>query len=66
MTAAGGLPAAVPLAYALFLLGGSAVIGVRRRRIEAALVPVVAATIHVCWGLGFFVGVAAVARARAR
>ena len=66
VTAAGGLPAAVPLAYALFLLGGSAVIGVRRRRIEAALVPVVAATIHVCWGLGFFVGVAAVARARAR
>ena len=57
VTAAGGLPAAVPLAYALFLLGGAAVIGVRRRRLEAALVPVVAATIHVCWGLGFFVGV---------
>ena len=66
VTAAGGLPAAVPLAYTLFLLGGAAVIGVRRRRIEAALVPVVAATIHVCWGLGFFVGVAAAARARAR
>ena len=36
-----------------------AALGVRRRRPEAVLVPVVLATIHVAWGAGFFIGVRA-------
>ena len=40
----------------LALLLGSAVLGVGRRRPEAILVPVAAATIHLAWGAGFLVG----------
>ena len=36
-----------------------AALGVRRRRPEAVLVPVVLATIHVAWGAGFFIGACA-------
>ena len=43
--------------YLLALLGGSALIGATRRAPEAALLPLVAATIHLAWAAGFFVGV---------
>ena len=51
-----GLAAAVPAGYAALLLGGAAAIGLARRRPEAALVPVVAAVIHLAWAAGFFAG----------
>ena len=47
---------AVPLAYASGLVLASAAIGLRHRRLEALLVPAVAATIHLAWGAGFFRG----------
>ena len=49
--------AATPVLYLLGLLLGAAALGVRRRRPEAVLVPVVLATIHLAWGAGFFIGV---------
>ena len=49
--------AAVPLLYAAAVLGATAAIGLRRRRIEALLVPVVAVTIHFAWAAGFIAGV---------
>ena len=49
---------ALPLLYLVVLLGASAVIGLRRRRVEALLVPAVAATIHLAWGSGFIGGLA--------
>ena len=49
--------ATVPLAYLLALLGCSALIGVTRRAPEAVFLPLVAATIHLAWAAGFFVGV---------
>ena len=48
--------AAVPLLYVAAVLGASAFIGLRRRRIEAWLVPFVAVTIHLAWGTGFIAG----------
>ena len=51
-----GAAAAPALGYVALLLGGAAAIGVRRRRPEAVLVPVAAATIHLAWAAGFFAG----------
>ncbi len=59
LAAVGGetlLPAAAiaPAGYSLLLLAGSAAVGLRRRRWEAALLPVVIAVMHLSWGVGFF------------
>ena len=51
-----GLAAAVPAGYAALLLAAAAAIGIVRRGPEAALVPVVAAVIHLAWAAGFFAG----------
>jgi cellulose synthase/poly-beta-1,6-N-acetylglucosamine synthase-like glycosyltransferase len=58
--------AAGPLAYVLLLLAASAALGLRRRRPEAVLLPVVAATIHLAWAAGFFAGALADAGERWR
>ncbi len=63
-TALLGAAAATPLAYCLLLLAGAAAIGVRRRCPAVVLLPLVAATIHLAWGLGFFAGVPARDRGR--
>jgi hypothetical protein len=44
------------LAYALCLLAVSAGTGARRRDPDAVALPVVFATMHVAWGLGFLAG----------
>ena len=54
---------AVPLVYALALLGGSGALALRHRRPEALLVPAVAATIHFAWGVGLLAGLPAAVRA---
>ena len=55
LTAASGvLAAALPLVYLLFLIVGSLVVGLRRRSYAALLLPVVLPTMHLAWGLGFF------------
>ena len=46
-----------PLGYGLFLFAASIALGLHLRCLEALLLPVVAATIHLAWGAGFFVGV---------
>ena len=46
--------ALVPLSYVLTLLGWAVAVGVGRRAIEALAVPVVAATMHLSWAIGFF------------
>ena len=51
-----GAGAAVPLLYLTVVLGASAMIGLRRRRIEALLVPAAAVTIHLAWAAGFIAG----------
>lgn len=51
-----GAAALAPLAYGLVLLGASAAAAGRRRFPEALLLPAVAATIHLSWGLGFLIG----------
>ena len=48
------LASLLPLAYLLLLLTGSSVVGIRRRDSAALLLPVVLATMHLSWGLGFF------------
>ena len=48
------LSALVPLAYILLLASGALVVGLRRRESAAILLPVVLATMHLSWGLGFF------------
>ena len=53
---------AVPLAYGLVLFAGAAAIGLRRRQAAALLVPAVAATIHLAWGIGFLAGLPAALR----
>ena len=45
---------AMPLAYVLTLTVGSLVVGIRRRTLAALLLPLVLATMHLNWGLGFF------------
>ena len=51
-----GAAAVCPAGYGLLLLGASVGFGLHRRRSEAALLPVVAATIHLAFGAGFFAG----------
>ena len=46
--------AVVPLAYVLALGGGSLAVGIRRRSYSAVLLPLVLATMHLSWGIGFF------------
>ncbi len=49
------LAAAVPTAYILTLLAGSAVVGFRRRAArQAFLLPLALLTMHLSWGAGFF------------
>ena len=45
---------AVPFMYALALALGAVTVGVRRRSLAALLLPLVLATMHLSWGLGFF------------
>ena len=45
---------ALPLVYVLVLAIGSLAVGLRRRSHAALLLPVVLATMHLAWGLGFF------------
>ena len=57
--AAGPLLAMViPLAYLCTLVVGSVTIGVHRQDPAALLLPLVLATIHLSWGIGFFTPVA--------
>ena len=58
--------AAVPLLYVAAVLGAAAMIGLRKRRMEAWVVPAVAVTIHLAWGIGFIVGLVRVASCRRR
>ena len=46
--------AVVPGAYLVTLVGSSLVVGIRRRTGTALLLPLVLATMHLSWGLGFF------------
>ena len=46
--------AVLPLGYVLTLTVGSLVVGIRRRTLAALLLPLVLATMHLTWGLGFF------------
>ena len=46
--------AAVPLTYVLTLMLGSLTVGIRRRSYAALLLPLVLATMHLSWGIGFF------------
>lgn len=48
--------AACPIVYLMLLLVGSMLVGIRRRRPEAVLMPLVLATIHFAWGLGVLCG----------
>ena len=50
------LAAACPLGYVVLLAAGALVVGVRRRRPEAVLMPLALATMHAAWGIGFLVG----------
>ena len=43
-----------PLAYILTLLFGALLVGIRRRSCAALLLPLVLATMHLSWGIGFF------------
>ena len=46
--------AAVPLTYVLTLTLGSLAVGIRRRSYVALLLPLILATMHLSWGIGFF------------
>ena len=48
------LAAMVPLAYVAGLVAGSTVTGLKRKDWSAVLLPLVLGTIHLCWGIGFF------------
>ncbi len=48
------LAAALPLVYLTTLVLGSAATGIRRREPSAVLLPLVLATMHLSWGIGFF------------
>ncbi len=55
--AAGGFPwlaAGLLVAYIAVLVGGAVVVGIRRRDATAVLLPLALATMHLCWGTGFF------------
>ncbi len=56
LAAAGAPPwaaAALPLTYILTLAFGSLMVGIRRRSCAAILLPLVLATMHLSWGIGF-------------
>ena len=55
--------ATVPLAYGLGLCAASVAIGLRRGAAGALLVPAVALTIHLAWGIGFLTGLPHAVRA---
>ncbi len=57
--AAGGASwaAAVPFTYVLALALGSLTVGIRRRSFAALLLPLVLATMHLSWGIGFLIAV---------
>ena len=59
LAVAGATPAAaaVLLTYFLTLTLGSLTIGIRRRSFAALLLPLVLATMHLSWGIGFFASV---------
>ncbi len=46
--------ALLPLVYLLAVVGLALATGIRDRSPAAVLIPMVLATIHVCWGVGFF------------
>lgn len=48
------MASALPLAYVLVLAMGSLAVGLHRRSYAAFLLPAVLATMHLAWGLGFF------------
>ena len=48
------LAAVLPLLYVVTLLMGSALVGIRRRDGAALLLPAALATMHLSWGIGFF------------
>lgn len=52
-TGAFGVAAALPLLYAAALILGAAAVGIRCRDAAAVLLPVVLATMHLIWGVGF-------------
>lgn len=54
--------ATVSLAYPLILIAWSLGIGIRRRDLAAFLVPLVLVTMHLSWGIGFFLPARRVAR----
>ena len=43
-----------PFFYAVALIAGAVGVGICRRDIAAVLLPVALATMHLCWGIGFF------------
>ena len=49
------LLAALLSAYILTIVAGSAVVGFRRRDAAAVLLPLALATMHLSWGIGFFI-----------
>lgn len=48
------LAALLPLLYIVTLLLGSVIVGIRRRDAAALLLPAALATMHLSWGIGFF------------
>ena len=48
------VPAALPFGYVLALVLGSLAVGIRRRSSAALLLPLILATMHMSWGIGFF------------
>lgn len=63
LAAAGRIPAALvlPSAWLAVLLGGSVLVGMRRRDPSALLLPLLLATIHLNWGSGFLASAIAMA-----
>ena len=53
----GAAAAALALVYVTTLILGAVTVGMRRRDATAVLLPVVLATIHLCWGSGFLLSI---------
>ncbi len=51
---ASGAALVLPLLYIAALVLGSVVVGIRRRDTAAILLPLILATMHLSWGIGFF------------
>ncbi len=56
--------AVMPLAYLLILGVGALAVGLRRRTFATLLLPLVLATMHLTWGLGFFLPLARAVKSR--